>query len=187
MLVEVGARDALHVGDADVLEDVELAVGRRDVVVNHRGMGEMERLVLDRLAAAGDVAERDVAFRGPGAVEELVTEVETAGDGVALDGHDAVAFFTQNKPVKGKAEIQSIYRGARYYFATVDNKKLFDAEPAKYEPQFGGYCAYGVSKGGLYPVELDAFQIVNGRNPELIARALDGEHVGTIVRADTEA
>ena len=84
-------------------------------------------------------------------------------DGVALDGHDPVAFFTQNKPVKGKAEIQSIYRGARYYFASPDNKKLFDAEPAKYEPQFGGYCAYGVSKGGLYPVELDAFQIVNGR------------------------
>lgn len=84
-------------------------------------------------------------------------------DGVALDGHDAVAFFTQNKPVKGKAEIQSIYRGARYYFATAENKKMFDAEPAKYEPQFGGYCAYGVSKGGLYEVEVDAFQIVNGR------------------------
>lgn len=84
-------------------------------------------------------------------------------DGVALDGHDAVAFFTQSKPVKGTPQIQSIYRGARYYFASADNKKQFDSDPAKYEPQFGGYCAYGVSKGGLYPVELDAFQIVNGR------------------------
>ncbi len=84
-------------------------------------------------------------------------------DGVALDGHDAVAFFTENKPVKGKPEFQSIYRGARYYFASADNKRLFDADPKKYEPQFGGYCAYGVSKGALYPVEVDAFQIVNGR------------------------
>jgi YHS domain-containing protein len=84
-------------------------------------------------------------------------------DGVALDGHDAVAFFTQGKPVKGNPEVQSIYRGARYYFSSAENKKSFDADPAKYEPQFGGYCAYGVSKGGLYEVELDAFQIVNGR------------------------
>ena len=84
-------------------------------------------------------------------------------DGVAIDGYDPVAFFTDNQPVKGKPEFQSIYRAARYYFASADHKKMFDTDPRKYEPQFGGYCAYGVSKGALYPIEVDAFQIVNGR------------------------
>ena len=84
-------------------------------------------------------------------------------NGVALQGHDPVAFVIQNKPVKGIAGIQSTYNGAKYYFATLENKKKFEAEPAKYEPQFGGYCAYGASKGKLFPIEVDAFLVVNGR------------------------
>jgi YHS domain-containing protein len=84
-------------------------------------------------------------------------------NGVAIQGYDPVAFFTQNKPVKGSAQFQSSYKGATYYFATAEDKSAFDAEPAKYEPQFGGYCAYGVSQGHLAPVKIEAFQIVNGR------------------------
>jgi YHS domain-containing protein len=83
-------------------------------------------------------------------------------NGVAIQGYDPVAFFTQNKPVKGSAEFQSSYRGATYYFASVEDKSAFDAAPAKYEPQFGDYCAYGVSQGHLAPVRIQAFQIVNG-------------------------
>ena len=84
-------------------------------------------------------------------------------NGVAIQGYDPVAFFTQNKPVKGSAEFQSDYKGATYYFASAEDKNTFDAAPAKYEPQFGGYCAYGVSQGHLAPVKIEAFQIVNGR------------------------
>jgi YHS domain-containing protein len=84
-------------------------------------------------------------------------------NGVAIQGYDPVAFFTQNKPVKGNAEFQSSYKGATYYFASAEDKAAFDAAPAKYEPQFGGYCAYGVSQGHLAPVKIEAFQIVNGR------------------------
>jgi YHS domain-containing protein len=91
------------------------------------------------------------------------TLVNINAHGAALEGHDPVAFFTAGKPVKGDAKIQSIYRGARYYFVNAENKKAFDAEPAKYEPQFGGYCAYGMSRGYTAPVEIDAFQVVNGR------------------------
>jgi YHS domain-containing protein len=83
--------------------------------------------------------------------------------GAAIKGHDPVAFFTDGKPVKGDPKIQSVYNGARYYFASEANKKTFDADPAKYEPQFGGYCAYGMSRGYTAPVEIDAFQVVNGR------------------------
>lgn len=83
--------------------------------------------------------------------------------GTAIQGHDPVAYFTEGRAVKGDPKFFSVYNGARYRFASAENKKLFDADPNKYEPQFGGYCAYGVSKGGLYPIEPDAFQIVDGR------------------------
>src|SRR3974390_3790281 len=70
-------------------------------------------------------------------------------NGLALQGYDPVAFFTDNKPVKGKADLKSVYQGAIYYFASTENKASFDKEPAKYEPAFGGYCAYGVSRNKL--------------------------------------
>ncbi|HUI51336.1 MAG TPA: YHS domain-containing (seleno)protein [Terriglobales bacterium] len=84
-------------------------------------------------------------------------------NGVAIQGYDPVAFFTQNKPVPGSPQFQSSYKGATYHFASAEDKAAFDANPAKYEPQFGGFCAYGVSVGRLVPIKVEAFQIVNGR------------------------
>jgi len=83
--------------------------------------------------------------------------------GVAIQGYDPVAFFTQGKPVKGSVKFQSSYKGAVYYFASDEDKAAFDGNPTKYEPQFGGFCAYGVSQGHLAPVKIEASQIVNGR------------------------
>jgi YHS domain-containing protein len=85
------------------------------------------------------------------------------GNRVAIQGYDPVAFFTDSRPVKGNPQFQSEYHGAKYYFASSEHKAAFDKEPAKYEPQFGGYCAYGVSQGHKAPVEIEAWQIVNGR------------------------
>ena len=82
--------------------------------------------------------------------------------GIAIQGHDPVAFFTDNKPVKGKTEFSSKYSGATYLFSSKEHKELFDKEPAKYEPAFGGYCAYGVSRNKLVEIDVDAFQIVDG-------------------------
>ena len=84
-------------------------------------------------------------------------------NGVAIQGYDPVAFFTDNHPVKGSAQFQSGYQGAKYYFASAEHKAAFDREPAKYAPQFGGYCAYGASQGHPAPVKIEAWQIVNGR------------------------
>lgn len=84
-------------------------------------------------------------------------------NGVAIQGYDPVAFFTDNRPVKGNAQFQSEYRGAKYYFVSSEHKAAFEKEPAKYEPQFGGYCAYGASKGHKAPIKIEAWQIVNGR------------------------
>lgn len=84
-------------------------------------------------------------------------------NGLAIQGYDPVAFFTDGKPVHGTPQFTSVFHGARYQFASAEHKAMFDADPAKYEPQFGGYCAWGVKKGSLYPVKIEAFQIVNGR------------------------
>jgi len=84
-------------------------------------------------------------------------------DGVAIQGHDPVAFFTVKAPLKGRPEFTSEFHGARYRFHSAKNKAAFDAEPAKYEPQFGGYCAYGVSKAKLVEIDVAAFQVVEGR------------------------
>jgi YHS domain-containing protein len=84
-------------------------------------------------------------------------------NGVAIQGYDPVAFFTDNRPVQGSPQFQSQYQGAKYYFASTEHKAAFDKEPTKYEPQFGGYCAYGASRGNKAPVKIEAWQIVNGR------------------------
>lgn len=83
--------------------------------------------------------------------------------GVAIQGYDPVAFFTDHKPVKGRAEFASKHDGATYLFSTKEHQDLFEKEPAKYEPVFGGYCAYGVSRNKLVEIDVDAFQIVDGR------------------------
>jgi YHS domain-containing protein len=83
--------------------------------------------------------------------------------GVALQGYDPVAFFSAGKPVKGDLERTSSYEGAAYHFSTEENRAAFLADPKKYTPQFGGYCAYGVSRGYTAPIKVDAFQIVDGR------------------------
>jgi len=84
-------------------------------------------------------------------------------NGLALQGYDPVAFFTQNKPVKGKPEFKSTHQGTTYYFASEEDKARFDQEPAKFEPAFGGFCAYGVSRNKLVEIDPEAFQIVDGR------------------------
>ncbi len=83
--------------------------------------------------------------------------------GVALQGYDPVAFFTDGKPVKGSEQFVRSYHGAVYYFATKEHRDLFAKDPAKYEPSFGGYCAYGVSRDKLVEIDINAWQIVDGR------------------------
>jgi YHS domain-containing protein len=82
--------------------------------------------------------------------------------GVAIQGYDPVAFFTDHKPVKGKPEFASKHEGATYLFSSKEHQDLFDKEPSKYEPVFGGYCAYGVSRNKLVEIDVNAFQLVDG-------------------------
>jgi YHS domain-containing protein len=89
--------------------------------------------------------------------------VNTNRDGVALHGHDPVAYFVQNKPAKGEARYAATHQGAVYWFASDDNRQAFAATPDKYTPQYGGYCAYGVSQGAKPDIDPAAFAVVGGK------------------------
>jgi YHS domain-containing protein len=84
-------------------------------------------------------------------------------NGVILKGYDAVAYFKQNKPVKGNPKYSSKYGGATYYFASGEDKSEFDKTPAKYAPQYGGYCANSMSKRKLADIDPNQFFIYKGK------------------------
>ena len=83
--------------------------------------------------------------------------------GVAINGYDPVAYFTESKPVKGSDAHTSDWDGAVLQFASAENKALFDADPVKYAPKYGGYCAYAVSKNYIAKTYPDAWSIHDGR------------------------
>lgn len=84
-------------------------------------------------------------------------------DKLALQGYDPVAYFVSNKAVQGDKAITADYNEARYHFASENNKALFLANPSQYEPQFGGYCAYGMSNGYEAPIQPEAFTVVDNK------------------------
>jgi YHS domain-containing protein len=86
-----------------------------------------------------------------------------AEDGLAIKGYDPVAYFTDEKPVAGKPEFGYDWMGAKWLFSSAEHRDAFAKEPEKYAPQYGGYCAYGVSQGYAVKIEPDAWTIVNGK------------------------
>ena len=85
------------------------------------------------------------------------------GDDVMLLGHDPVAYFTEGRPTRGSSAITTTLPGRTYYFATARHKALFDAEPARYEPQYGGFCSDGAAFGIKLSTDPAEFEIVDGR------------------------
>ncbi|MBI3218871.1 MAG: YHS domain-containing protein [Bacteroidetes bacterium] len=81
----------------------------------------------------------------------------------AIRGYDAVTYFTDSVPQKGKPEFVVDYKNAKWYFASAKNAELFKADPEKYAPQFGGYCAFGMSRGYKAETQPDAWTIVDGK------------------------
>jgi YHS domain-containing protein len=84
-------------------------------------------------------------------------------NGVVLKGYDPVAYFKQNRAVKGDPKYSSSYGGATYYFASTGDKTSFDKSPEKYAPQYGGYCADGMTKGQLNDCDPNVFFIYKGK------------------------
>jgi len=82
---------------------------------------------------------------------------------LAVSGYDTVAYFTQHQPVKGQAQLTTTYQGAEWRFSSAENRALFLADPARYAPQYGGYCAWAVSQGNTASADPQRWKIVDGK------------------------
>src|SRR5262245_36141342 len=112
------------------------------------------------LTTALALAGTALADHAPGHTKSLVLKDK---DGAAILGYDPVAYFTDGKAAKGSLKFKSNYDGANYYFASAEHKQLFDANPAKYAPAYGGYCGYAASINRLSPISPEWFQIEDGK------------------------
>ncbi len=136
------------------------------------------------LAAAASVTlafAPSVAFAGK---SEIFTGLV---EGVALGGYDAVSYFS-GTPVEGKADFTTKWKDAEWRFATAENRDAFVAAPEKYAPQYGGYCAFAVSKGSTAKADPKAWTIVDGKlyvnYNESIRTTWQGDAAGNISKAD---
>lgn len=106
----------------------------------------------------------------------------------AIKGYDPVAYFTENKPVKGKKNITYSWEGSTWHFASEENKNTFMAHPSKYAPQYGGYCAYGLAQGYAVKIEPEAWAIEAGKlylNYDMkVQRDWNKDRSGYIKKAD---
>lgn len=97
------------------------------------------------------------------AVSFAQTDAIFVKNGYAIAGYDAVAYFTESKAVKGNTENTVQWKNATWLFSTKKHADTFKANPEKYAPQYGGYCAYGCTRGYKAKTEGEAFSIVDGK------------------------
>jgi YHS domain-containing protein len=132
------------------------------------GMAALVAGAVPNTASASDTAIRDHFQIGRSAGTIILAENKTKLkkvrlNNVILKGYDPVAYFNQGKAVMGNPLITSTYNGATYLFASREDKAEFDKSPAKFEPQYGGYCAYSMSKGERHNIDPKAFHIYKGK------------------------
>lgn len=90
-------------------------------------------------------------------------QINADGDGTAIHGYDPVAYFTEGRPTRGSERYSYTWQGAEWRFASEENRRLFEADPERYAPQYGGFCAFAVSRGGTADIDPEAWSIVDGR------------------------
>ena len=118
----------------------------------------------------------------------LVPGLSIAGAPLALHGYDPVAYFTQGAPVRGSDSLVHVHEGAAYRFSSQAHLEAFAREPARYLPQYGGFCAYGVSVGKKFDGDPNLWKIEDGKlylnlNEEIYETFLD-DLDGNIRKAD---
>jgi YHS domain-containing protein len=115
--------------------------------------------------------------------------VNRSGAGLALDGYDPVAYFTDGRAVRGSAGFAHVHEGTTYHFASAAHRDAFAAEPARYLPQYGGFCAWAVSRGYTAPTDPLAWRIVDGRlflnYSRSVQRTWEQDAPGNIRKGDT--
>ncbi len=88
---------------------------------------------------------------------------DLSSDAVSTDGYDVVAYFTENRAREGSPSLSYVHEGVTYYFASEEHRSLFAAEPNKYIPAWGSWCAYAVANEGTFGADPESFLIVDGR------------------------
>lgn len=95
--------------------------------------------------------------------EASTASINIDQQGIILQGYDAVAYFTKGAPVLGSEQFSARYEGSTYLFASAANRDAFRADPARYAPQFGGFCAMGAALGKKLDVDPSQFKVVDGK------------------------
>lgn len=95
--------------------------------------------------------------------DALIEPSLSVRDGLAIDGYDPVAYFSDYSAVRGDEALAVDFDGARFLFATPENRDRFLSDPERYLPQFGGFSTYGMAKGKLYAADPEVFDIIDGR------------------------
>lgn len=98
-----------------------------------------------------------------GTSDKAAAQVAKNPAGLALDGYDSVAYFKENLPREGKPEFTADYNGAKWQFVSAENRDAFNKEPAKYAPQYGGYCAWAVGHNYTAKGDPQAWKIVDDK------------------------
>ena len=123
----------------------------------------------------------------PGVRADSVSDVNTLR-GIALHGFDPVAYFNQNKAVKGDAQLTAVYHGVTYEFASKEDQAAFQASPEKYVPQYGGFCAFATSVGVKADIDPHEFAIHDGKlyvnNSDRAQKLFVEDIKGNIEKAD---
>lgn len=99
----------------------------------------------------------------PMANANAAEEFNANADGLMIEGYDPVAYFLDQKPVKGKRSISTEFNGATYLFVSKDNLATFLSSPERYAPAYGGWCSYGVRVGKKFRIDPNAWKIVDNR------------------------
>jgi YHS domain-containing protein len=116
------------------------------------------------LALLFALAPRGLAEDPPQEKRRDVSHFNLGKDGLALEGYDPVAYFEEGggKPRKGSKEFELRHRGVLYRFSSAKHKRLFEARPARFEPAYGGWCAYAMAKGDKVEVDPKSFLVTDG-------------------------
>ncbi len=99
----------------------------------------------------------------PGVALAEQIEIYVTSDGVAINGADPVAYFTEENYVEGSPEFTTEYKEAIWQFSSAQNRDMFVADPEKYEPQYGGHCAFAMAFGSMATSVPEAWSIQNGK------------------------
>ena len=137
-------------------------------------------------------AAAQLGLIAPGAqagVPGSTAAINVDAQGIGLGGYDPVAYFDTGKPTHGMPTLTTTYGGATYFFATAAHRTAFLANPARYVPEFGGYCVVGASFGKKVDIDPETGKVVGGKlylnNSQRALEIFDRDHKGTIAKAET--